>query len=85
MEMKRLVENIDAPMRRMNDTLKNVQDNLEGRTIACNKVSYLMDFSVEARGNSALVIARTIYPTSRANEERCPGRNRSLASFGSSL
>jgi hypothetical protein len=38
MEMKRLLESIDAPMRRMNDTLKNVQDNLEGKSIACNKV-----------------------------------------------
>ena len=30
-ELKRLLADIDAPLRRMNDDLKNVQDDLQGK------------------------------------------------------
>jgi hypothetical protein len=41
--------------------------------------------SVEARGNPALAIGRTIHPSSRANKKGCTGWNRNLGPFRSSL
>ena len=32
-ELKHLLESIDAPLRRMNDDLKSISDNLQGRKL----------------------------------------------------
>lgn len=80
-ELKRLLADIDAPLRRMDNNLKDIQDNLQGEFSTQGINHSLMDHSIQAHGNFTVDVARTIHSTSRADEAGCAFRNRAMASL----
>ena len=61
LESKRLLADIDAPLRRMDDNLKDIQDNLQGEW-STKEIKYsLMALSIRAHRDFTVDVARTIY------------------------
>ena len=80
-ESKRLLAYIDAPLRRMDENLKDIQDDLQGEWSTKGTKHSLMAPSIQANRDFTLGVARTIYSTSQADEAGCASRNRAMASL----
>jgi hypothetical protein len=63
-ELKRLLADIDAPLRRMDNNLKDIQDNLQGESSTMGINHSLMAPSIQAHRNFTVDVARTIHSTS---------------------
>jgi hypothetical protein len=85
MALTDLLTRIDAPLRRMDDNLKNICDDLQGELFCKSGKPRLTISSVEACGNRSVAFARTIYSTSQADETGHVGGNWAMASVRSHL
>lgn len=56
-ELKRLLEDINVPLRRMNDNLKNIQDDLQGEQFTNRTKHSLMVSSIQAHRDSTVAVA----------------------------
>ena len=84
-ELKCLLADIDAPLRRMDDNLKNIQDGLEGGLFTKGTKHSLTAPSIQAQRGFTVGVARTIYSTSQAGKARRAFRNWAVASVRPSL
>jgi len=80
-ESKRLLAYIDAPLRRMDENLKDIQDDLQGEWSTNGIKHLLMAPSIQAHRDFTVGVARTVYSTSQADEAGCASRNRAMASL----
>jgi hypothetical protein len=60
-ELERLLVDIDTPIRRMDDNLKNIHDDLQGGWLSEGTKHSLMAPSIQAHRGFAVAVARTIY------------------------
>ena len=78
-ELKRLLADIDEPLRRMDDNLKDIQDDLQGQWPIKGVNHSLTAPSIQAHRDITVDVARTIYSTSRADEAGRTFRNWAMA------
>ena len=80
-ELKYLLADIDAPLRRMDENLKDIQDDLQSEWSTKGTKHSLMAPSIQAHRYFTVDVARTIYSTSQADEAGCASRNWAMASL----
>ena len=83
--MKHLLDNINSPLKQLDENFGNVKDDLECELLIQYQGPWFIASSIKANGNFTLDILRTIYSTSRAGKERCATGNGTMASFRSSF
>ena len=66
-EVMHLLERIDTPLRRMDDGLKYIHDDLQGRYTNKSNEQLLNVYSIPTHGSFEVAFTRTIHTTSQAS------------------
>lgn len=78
-ESKHLLKDINVPLLRMDDNLRNIQDGIQGKWFSKGTNYSLMAPRTQAPRDFTMDVNRTIYSTSRADKAGCAFRNRAMA------